>query len=200
MSNNLDFNFPFPPYEVQQNFMKSLYNIIENKQIGILESPTGTGKTLSLLCGSLKWLEIHEGTKQLEIQQEIAKLKERIKILDDDSKNSKDWMDIQYEIGQLKLKLNNLEEIIKTTQTYEESLLKVKEIQTRKRKEKKFFTRKNNDSLLESTNDIKVDKNDQEDLEEFDLKEESEDIDDEILDNYIKDESPKYSGVQVSNF
>lgn len=36
--------------------MKSLYNVLDQGKVGIFESPTGTGKSLSLLCGSLKWL------------------------------------------------------------------------------------------------------------------------------------------------
>ena len=36
-----DFLFPFQPYEIQKLFMKSLYEAIEKKKIGIFESPTG---------------------------------------------------------------------------------------------------------------------------------------------------------------
>lgn len=35
------FEFPFPPYQIQQDFMTNLYSVLENKQIGIFESPTG---------------------------------------------------------------------------------------------------------------------------------------------------------------
>ena len=35
------FPFPFEPYEIQKDFMQALYKCIENKQVGIFESPTG---------------------------------------------------------------------------------------------------------------------------------------------------------------
>lgn len=35
------FEFPFEPYQIQHEFMFNLYSVIENKQIGIFESPTG---------------------------------------------------------------------------------------------------------------------------------------------------------------
>ncbi|KAI0783751.1 helicase C-terminal domain-containing protein [Abortiporus biennis] len=48
--------FPFLPYEIQSNLMRHLYESLEESKVTIVESPTGTGKTLSLLCASLTWL------------------------------------------------------------------------------------------------------------------------------------------------
>lgn len=36
------FLFPFTPYEIQHDFMTKLYSTLENKKLGIFESPTGT--------------------------------------------------------------------------------------------------------------------------------------------------------------
>lgn len=54
----VNFHHPYTPYDVQLQFMKAVYKVLQagNGQIGILESPTGTGKSLSLICSSLTWL------------------------------------------------------------------------------------------------------------------------------------------------
>lgn len=41
---NLDFHHPYTPYDVQEQFMKTVFTVLEagNGQVGILESPTGT--------------------------------------------------------------------------------------------------------------------------------------------------------------
>ena len=36
------FPFPFPPYDIQEDFMNSLFHVLENGEVGIFESPTGT--------------------------------------------------------------------------------------------------------------------------------------------------------------
>ena len=36
------FPFPFPPYDIQEQFMKQLYSVIESGNVGLFESPTGT--------------------------------------------------------------------------------------------------------------------------------------------------------------
>uniref|UniRef100_A0A182WI58 Regulator of telomere elongation helicase 1 homolog n=1 Tax=Anopheles minimus TaxID=112268 RepID=A0A182WI58_9DIPT len=54
--NGVPVNFPFEPYQIQTNYMAKVIECLQNKTNGVLESPTGTGKTLSLLCSSLGWL------------------------------------------------------------------------------------------------------------------------------------------------
>ncbi|RMZ91930.1 hypothetical protein DV736_g824, partial [Chaetothyriales sp. CBS 134916] len=50
------FCHPYEPYDIQLEFMRNLYACIENGNVGIFESPTGTGKSLSLICAALTWL------------------------------------------------------------------------------------------------------------------------------------------------
>ncbi|KAK0249516.1 hypothetical protein B0A54_15903 [Friedmanniomyces endolithicus] len=54
-----DFHHPFQPYDIQQQFMEAMYDCIDRGEVGIFESPTGTGKSLSLICSSLTWLREH---------------------------------------------------------------------------------------------------------------------------------------------
>ena len=49
--------FPFDPYPAQKSYMEKVLMCLEDKKFGLLESPTGTGKTLALLCSSLALLE-----------------------------------------------------------------------------------------------------------------------------------------------
>lgn len=64
--NGIDVIFPFEPYEIQKNYMSKVIECLSSEQNGILESPTGTGKTLSLLCSTLAWLEAKKAQLQLE--------------------------------------------------------------------------------------------------------------------------------------
>ncbi|KAK8124129.1 helicase C-terminal domain-containing protein [Apiospora kogelbergensis] len=61
----VDFHHPYTPYDVQEQFMRSVYDVLDtgNGQVGILESPTGTGKSLSLICAALTWLRNHKQAK-----------------------------------------------------------------------------------------------------------------------------------------
>ena len=58
-------NFPFTPYDIQVDYMKKVLECLDGSHNGLLESPTGTGKTLSLLCSSLAWLEKAKATAQV---------------------------------------------------------------------------------------------------------------------------------------
>lgn len=57
--------FPYPtPYAIQTQFMQQLFECIDQRKIGIFESPTGTGKSLSMICGAVSWLLEHERVEQ----------------------------------------------------------------------------------------------------------------------------------------
>ncbi|XP_064011711.1 ATP-dependent DNA helicase DDX11 isoform X2 [Pogoniulus pusillus] len=66
------FPFPYTPYLIQEQFMAALYGALEAGCVGIFESPTGTGKSLSLICGALSWLRDFEEKKQQEEARLLA--------------------------------------------------------------------------------------------------------------------------------
>lgn len=56
--------FPYQPYGSQLSFMSRVISTLERAQKeghchALLESPTGTGKSLSLLCSTLAWQKDH---------------------------------------------------------------------------------------------------------------------------------------------
>ncbi|KAM9372083.1 regulator of telomere elongation helicase 1 [Phaethornis superciliosus] len=55
--NGVAVDFPFQPYPCQEDYMAKVLECLQKKVNGILESPTGTGKTLCLLCSTLAWRE-----------------------------------------------------------------------------------------------------------------------------------------------
>ncbi|XP_054631210.1 ATP-dependent DNA helicase DDX11 isoform X1 [Dunckerocampus dactyliophorus] len=60
------FPFPYQPYTIQEDLMRSLYSALDQGKVGIFESPTGTGKSLSLICGALSWLTDFEANRRQE--------------------------------------------------------------------------------------------------------------------------------------
>ncbi|XP_064405283.1 ATP-dependent DNA helicase DDX11-like isoform X2 [Halichondria panicea] len=66
------FPFPFEPYDIQRDFMRELYLALEGGKIGIFESPTGTGKSLSLICGALQWLLDHEQREAMKVEAVLS--------------------------------------------------------------------------------------------------------------------------------
>ena len=58
-------HFPFRPYGCQIEYMNRVMQALNDGKNALLESPTGTGKTLSLLCATLAWVR-HQ--RELEAQ------------------------------------------------------------------------------------------------------------------------------------
>ena len=48
-------HFPFRPYKCQEDYMGVVLDALLRSENALLESPTGTGKTLCLLCATLAW-------------------------------------------------------------------------------------------------------------------------------------------------
>jgi regulator of telomere elongation helicase 1 len=48
-------HFPFRPYKCQEDYMTKVLDALLKSENALLESPTGTGKTLCLLCATLAW-------------------------------------------------------------------------------------------------------------------------------------------------
>lgn len=61
-------SFPFEPYQIQKDYMEKVIESLQRGTYAVLESPTGTGKTLSLLCASLAWLVQKKSQRQDSIQ------------------------------------------------------------------------------------------------------------------------------------
>ncbi|KAL3313788.1 hypothetical protein Ciccas_007608 [Cichlidogyrus casuarinus] len=55
--NGIQIDFPYESYECQQEYMRYLILAMEQSRNALLESPTGTGKTLCLICASLAWIQ-----------------------------------------------------------------------------------------------------------------------------------------------
>lgn len=55
---NIEVEFPKDPYACQVDYMQKVLQAITEGHNALLESPTGTGKTLSLLCSTLAW-QVH---------------------------------------------------------------------------------------------------------------------------------------------
>ena len=88
----VDVEFPFDAYPCQLEYMTKVIVALQHGKNALLESPTGTGKTLCLLCATLSWREslkkdmvdeargvaaAHEGSDRIvdKIKQDFANFK-----------------------------------------------------------------------------------------------------------------------------
>lgn len=60
-------SFPCAPYETQRKYTDLVLDSIVGLQNSLLESPTGTGKTLALLCGALAWIRANRKGKKKKV-------------------------------------------------------------------------------------------------------------------------------------
>ena len=85
--------FPFPPYAQQHDLMGALLECFDSSSVGVFESPTGTGKSLSIICSAMYWLR----NKVSSILDEVKDLQTRNEHTSSsktpgDSTQSEDWL------------------------------------------------------------------------------------------------------------
>jgi chromosome transmission fidelity protein 1 len=120
-----DFPFPFEAYNIQKGFMSKLYECLELGKIGIFESPTGTGKSLSIICGALKWLRDYQEQQRAELQR-----LEKIEIEMKSTKANDGELDWISEFKQKKEKEEELKKVIEEQEVIRKHELKVKELKS----------------------------------------------------------------------
>lgn len=135
-----DFSFPYaPPYRIQIDFMKQLFTVLESKAIGIFESPTGTGKSLSLTCGALQWLHDHKALFRSELQTRLELIRKEITELEITNSKTSDWISGGFEIVQKKSSMAELNRLLTEVNKYDERIKDIIEKRTIEFNRKKQF-------------------------------------------------------------
>ncbi|GAA6002475.1 hypothetical protein JCM10207_001141 [Rhodosporidiobolus poonsookiae] len=110
------YGFPFVPYEIQQQLMDHLYRAMAAQEVTVVESPTGTGKSLSLISSSLSFLRDAKAHARHAL---VASIRDTV-ANSDSMKDEPDWV-IEHEI---KVKLDELD---RQERELEERLQKIRE-------------------------------------------------------------------------
>ncbi|CAG9794947.1 unnamed protein product [Diatraea saccharalis] len=186
---NPTFYFPIQPYEIQEKFMKELYFTLENKKHGVFESPTGTGKSLSICCSALQWLKDYKREVISSLEREIEKIQQELLVSVSDNE---EWLLVEYEKMQKNQTLATLRYKLDKIKKYEEKFCEMKaQVEKRKHnldtkpKDMYFCENVNKNKNEADLNKENIDDNmscEDEDLilEDFDGKEENESEDEAI--------------------
>ncbi|CDW73958.1 atp-dependent rna helicase [Stylonychia lemnae] len=126
------YGFPFKPYQVQLDLMDKIFETLsKNQKIGLFESPTGTGKSLSLVCSILTWYTGKQKTEEQKSQtnsdwlsmfdttdtnQAMNHNKQIFKKRVYSSLNSNDIREIQSNLKQSKSKCTNIQYLLERQQ------------------------------------------------------------------------------------
>ncbi|CAL7940588.1 unnamed protein product [Xylocopa violacea] len=164
MQTTEEFPFPFPPYPIQNQFMKELYKCLENAKLGIFESPTGTGKSMSIICGALKWLLDYEENQKDQLNAAISELDEQIKKCSNTCEN---WFSVQTQQIELNGKRQILQAKLNAILQYERERNALKETTKNTRKKKKSHSQiTQNSTSKEKTENNPIEDDEKEIMEE----------------------------------
>jgi len=72
-------DFPFAePYPAQKQMMSKIMASLKNKENALLESPTGSGKSLALLCSVLAWVRRERVEREGDFDKKIGNLRKKL--------------------------------------------------------------------------------------------------------------------------
>ncbi|KAH8235971.1 hypothetical protein KR032_011625 [Drosophila birchii] len=129
-----EFGFPHAPYKIQEQLMQELFRVLENGQVGIFESPTGTGKSLTLTCGALTWLERHEALVKSEMLTRIVAVERELEKLQADGERAMDWLEAQGKSRLQREELQKLQHLRGLLEKREQQLAEIRErVKSRKK-------------------------------------------------------------------
>ena len=134
--------FPFEPYDEQKKLMAHIYDALDKGGISILESPTGTGKSMSIICSSLHWLLNYNKHNEKKSNHN-----------DNNSKKeaTPEWVNEFFEKQQKQEKEKKLEEKRELLRKQQETLFHSKE--PLNKRQKLNHSNKNDDPFLIQDND-----------------------------------------------
>ncbi|CAR28445.1 ZYRO0F04136p [Zygosaccharomyces rouxii] len=175
---SVTFNHPYDPYDIQLELMRCVYDALSHgKKLCIVESPTGTGKTLSLICSVLTWLRDNKADLLMGKDGEGQ---------EDEDEDEPDWVNQSY-VGSV------LSDQIQLTQDYEAYLeqLRNKKIIVRDQELRDTKRRKLNRV------DVKIDNNRDDEFlpQEYYSDDEEQGTDGVTLGREVKDMLAKLNGV-----
>jgi len=122
-----EFGFPYTPYAIQEQLMQELFQVLERGQVGIFESPTGTGKSLTLTCSSLTWLARHEELVRSEMLASIRGLEQELAKLEQEDEQAKDWLESQGKSRLQREELRKLQHLQELLEQQEQQLVELRQ-------------------------------------------------------------------------
>ncbi|XP_057679215.1 regulator of telomere elongation helicase 1 isoform X2 [Corythoichthys intestinalis] len=114
--------FPFTPYDCQKKYMEKVIKCLKEKLNGVLESPTGTGKTLCLLCATLAWREHFKDTISAQ------KISERLEGKEMFTNKSLEFWGSASEAGSTAVSYSDVPQIIYASRTHSQLTQVVNEL------------------------------------------------------------------------
>ncbi|KAL3318425.1 DEAD H (Asp-Glu-Ala-Asp His) box helicase 11 [Cichlidogyrus casuarinus] len=120
-------DFPYEkPYDQQLMLMKFVYSGLEKGRHLLIESPTGTGKSATLLTSCLRWL-IDHGERE---QRYLERIKDDLGKQSLEAKNELDWVTAHDSVQKSKQKYGS---VVALLESQSKALRKIKELRSNAR-------------------------------------------------------------------
>ncbi|CAG9861303.1 unnamed protein product [Phyllotreta striolata] len=168
--------------------MKKLYYTLENGKLGIFESPTGTGKSMSIICGAIKWLKDRQTAEKTDIIEQCSKLQQQKLNIPE----STDWISMQSQKFKIDSEIMKLKQQESKIQQYEVKIQNIKKLKDNRLKTKLKYSNKTKNIETEDINNEPSDTEDDLLLNEAASKDETNSSEDEN-----EDESSVYEPIKI---